>query len=129
MTRIIFSALAAFLFVCICIDCGTGKGNSPDANYPDGGIPDGGQSTPNLIFSTYLGGVKLCDSCDGGSPHTFAQNAASDSQGNTYITGATEVSDLPFPITNSWQNQPAAGSSLSAFVAKYSPAGNLLWGT
>ena len=50
--------------------------------------------TPYLIFSTYLGGSKSCDDC-GGSTHTFAQNAASDHEGNTYVTGGTKVSDLP----------------------------------
>ena len=43
--------------------------------------------TPHLIFSTYLGGSLACATCPG---RTFAQNAASDAQGNTYVTGATE---------------------------------------
>ena len=81
--------------------------------------------TPRLIFSTYLGGSTPCASC--GSALTFAQNAAGDAQGNTYVTGATQVSDLP--VKNAYQPQPLAGSMLSAFVAKYDPAGNLLWCT
>lgn len=82
-------------------------------------------STPHLIFSTYLGGSTPFTT--GGTAHTFAQNATSDSQGNIYVTGATEVSDLP--VLNAWQNQPAVGSTLSAFVAKYDPSGKMLWCT
>ena len=44
-------------------------------------------ATPHLIFSTYLGGPTPCATCPG---RTFAQNAASDAQGNTYVTGATD---------------------------------------
>ncbi|MGA2404118.1 MAG: SBBP repeat-containing protein, partial [Syntrophobacteraceae bacterium] len=85
-----------------------------------------GPVTPQLIFSTYLGGKTPCKSCT--SAHTFAQNCATDNAGNTYVTGATTVSDLPVS-PNAWQKQPAAGSTTSAFVAKYSPAGKLLWCT
>jgi hypothetical protein len=86
------------------------------------------QSAPSrwrLAFSTYLGGSTPC--VMGGAPLTFAQNAASDAQGDTYVTGATQVSDLP--IRNAFQAAPAAGSAMSAFVAKYDPAGQLLWCT
>ena len=66
--------------------------------------------------------------CMGGvSPLTFAQSAACDAQGNTYVTGATQVSDLP--VRNAYQPSPAPGSATSAFVAKYDPAGQLLWCT
>ncbi|MCX6356838.1 MAG: hypothetical protein NT045_03015, partial [Candidatus Aureabacteria bacterium] len=41
------------------------------------------------------------------------------------MTGATQVSDLP--VLNAWQPNPLAGSTMSAFVAEYDPAGNLLW--
>ena len=81
--------------------------------------------TPHLIFSTYLGGSTPCASCT--SALTFAQNAASDPEGNTYVTGATTVSDLP--VLNAWQQEPAKGSTTSAFVAKYDRFGNLLWCT
>lgn len=82
--------------------------------------------TLSLIFSTYLGGSTPCASC-GTTTHTFAQNTTSDTQRNTYVTGATEVSDLP--VKNAYQPQPAAGSTLSAFVAKFDPTGKLLWCT
>ena len=79
-----------------------------------------------LVFSTYLGGSVPFVS--GGNAFTFAQNAACDAQGNTYVTGATTVSDLP-GTTNAYQPAPAPGSTMSAFVAKYNPAGQLLWCT
>jgi hypothetical protein len=82
--------------------------------------------TPYLIFSTYLGGSKSCDDC-GGSTHTFAQNAASDREGNTYVTGGTKVSDLP--VLHAWQDKPAPHSKMSAFVSKYDAAGKPLWCT
>jgi hypothetical protein len=83
------------------------------------------RQTPQLVFSTYLGGSIPC--VFGGSPFTFAQNAACDAQGNTYVTGATQVLDLP--VRHAYQPSPAAGSTMSAFVAKYNPAGKLLWCT
>src|ERR1022692_1612801 len=78
--------------------------------------------TPQLIFSTYLGGLTPCATCP---DRTFAQNAGSDAQGNTYVTGATESSTLP--VLNAFQPHPAPHSGMTAFVAKYDPAGRLLW--
>ncbi|MEW6658472.1 MAG: hypothetical protein AB1424_07405 [Thermodesulfobacteriota bacterium] len=78
-----------------------------------------------LVFSTYLGGSVPWVA--GGSAHTFAQNAACDAQGNTYVTGATTVADLP--VLNAWQPSPGAGSTMTAFVAKYDPTGKPLWCT
>jgi hypothetical protein len=84
------------------------------------------QPTPHLVFSTYLGGsAPFVSKADA---FTFAQDAACDAQGNTYVTGATTVKDLP-GTTNAFQSSPAAGSTMSAFVAKYNPAGTLLWCT
>lgn len=86
------------------------------------------QSAPSrwhLAFSTYLGGATPC--IMGGKPLTFAQNAATNARGDIYVTGATQVSDLP--VRNAFQAAPAAGSTMSAFVAKYDPAGRLLWCT
>src|SRR5208337_1030115 len=74
-----------------------------------------------LVFSTYLGGAA------GSNPLTFGQNAACDVLGNIYVTGATQVSDLP--VLNAYQPTPAPGSTESAFVAKYNSAGQLLWCT
>lgn len=77
--------------------------------------------TPDLVFSTYLGGAA------GSKPLTFAQNTACDALGNIYVTGATQVTDLP--VLNAYQSKPAKDSTESAFVAKYNPAGQLLWCT
>lgn len=84
------------------------------------------QQTSSLVFSTYLGGKTPYD--PNVDPFTFAQNAASDAQGNTYVTGATTVSDLP-GTSNAYQLAPAPNSTMSAFVAKYNPVGQLLWCT
>lgn len=92
---------------------------------PPAPAPGPPRPTPHLVFSTYLGGSKAC--LIGGSALTFAQNAACDSQGNTYVTGGTTVSDLP--VLNASQPSPAADSEISAFVAKYNSAGKLLWCT
>jgi len=83
------------------------------------------QPAGSLVFSTYLGGSTPCVSSV--SPHTFAQNAASDAQGNTYVTGGTQVSDLP--VLHAHQPSPAKNSTMSAFVAKYNTAGQPLWCT
>lgn len=61
--------------------------------------------------------------CD--NPRTFAQNTGSDAYGNTYVTGATRVTDLP--VLHAFQPQPAPGAEMTAFVAKLDPAGQLLW--
>jgi len=80
--------------------------------------------TRHLVFSTYLG-PKTPPT---GPAHTFAQNCASDAQGNTYVTGATDVSNLPVS-PNAFQQGPALNSTQSAFVAKYDPNGQPLWCT
>lgn len=79
------------------------------------------QGKPGLIFSTTLGGLK----CDCDNPRTFAQNTGSDAAGNTYVTGATRVLDLP--VLHAFQSKPAPGAEMTAFVAKLDPSGKLLW--
>jgi hypothetical protein len=116
--RVIFSPVAGLLLVISAI-LSLGY-SSAQAQTPPG------QPTPHLVFSTYLGGSEAFAS--GANPLTFAQNAACDAQGNTYVTGATTVSYLP-GTTGAYQSSPATGSTMSAFVAKYSPAGQLLWCT
>ncbi len=110
--RVIRSPVACLLLVITAI-LGVGY-SSAQAQ-----APGPARRTPHLVFSTYLGGATPC--LLGGSPLTFAQNAACDTQGNTYVTGATQVSDLP--VLNACQPSPAADSMTSAFVAKYNPAG------
>ncbi|MGA2373811.1 MAG: SBBP repeat-containing protein [Candidatus Korobacteraceae bacterium] len=79
------------------------------------------QGKPSLIFSTTLGGLNC--NCD--NPRTFAQNTGSDAEGNTFVTGASRVTDLP--VLHAFQPQPASGASMTAFVAKLDPSGKLLW--
>jgi hypothetical protein len=79
------------------------------------------QAKPSLIFSTTLGGLH----CDCNNPRTFAQNTGSDAEGNTYVTGATRVLDLP--VLHAFQQQPAPGAEMTAFVGKLDPSGQLLW--
>ena len=116
--RVILSPVACLMLVITAI-LGVGY-SSAQAQ-----APRSARQIPYLIFSTYLGGSVPFVS--GGSALTFAQNAACDAQGNTYVTGATTVSDLP--VLNAYQASPAPDSTMSAFVAKYNPAGQLLWCT
>lgn len=107
--------VGGLLFICVGVGCGNGTSHNRDH----------GPVAPSLIFSTYLGGSKPCDSC--GDALTFVLNSATDSDGNVYVTGATQVSDLP--VRNAMQPQPLAGSMRSAFVTKYDPTGQILWCT
>lgn len=112
-------ALVTALLAITVIPSGGGQSSIQEGHTPPPG------SHPCLVFSTYLGGSVPFD--PGSKALTFAQNAASDAQGNIYVTGATQVSDLPVP--KAWQPTPWAGSTMSAFVAKFDPAGALLWCT
>ena len=70
---------------------------------------------PVLAYSTYLGGT-------GGS---YATAIALDAAGNAYVTGATV--SLDFPETPGTRLGDASGADV--YVAKLSPAGNLLFVT
>jgi len=72
----------------------------------------------------------------GGSGQDYASAVASDSAGNTYIAGLTYSPDLPvtpgaFQTAMGGNYTLANPSSIQsdAFVAKFSPAGALLWAT
>jgi hypothetical protein len=117
--RAILSPVAGLMLVITAI-LGVGYASAQEQ------APAPGQPTQHLVFSTYLGGS--VPFVHGANPLTFAQNAACDAQGNTYLTGATTVSDLP-GTTNAFQPAPAQNSTMSAFVAKYNPLGTLLWCT
>ena len=67
------------------------------------------------VFATYLGG--------GG--FEVAGSVATDSQGNIYIAGRTDSPD--FPVKNAIQPEPKSYSQI--FIAKFDPAGNLLYST
>ena len=70
---------------------------------------------PQPIFATYLGG--------GGGE--VLGSVATDSQGNIYIAGRTDSSD--FPVKNAVQ--PVSKAFSQIFIAKFSPAGDLLYST
>jgi len=76
---------------------------------------------PTLIFSTYLGGGK----------DDSARGVATDPSGNSYITGLTQGSG--FPTQNAYQTSPSiaptGSSAYNAFVAKFDPAGELIYST
>jgi hypothetical protein len=105
--------------------CKSGTENRLRDSLVPAPAPCSPRRTPYLVFSTYLGGSIPC--MPGGTPLTYAQSAAGDAQGNTYVTGATQVYDLP--VLHACQPSPAADSATSAFVAKYNPFGKLLWCT
>jgi hypothetical protein len=116
--RVVCNPFVRVLLVVVAI---LGAGHSLALTQADLSVGE----TPHLIFSTYLGGSKPCEDCS--DARTFAQNAGSDTQGNTYVTGATKVSDLP--VLKAWQEKHAAHSMMLAFVAKYAAAGQPLWCT
>jgi hypothetical protein len=69
-----------------------------------------------LVYSTYLGGT--------GSDQAAA--IATDSSGNTYVTGATSSPD--FPVASAYQAQPVAAlpGRAAAFVSKLNADGSTL---
>jgi uncharacterized protein (TIGR03437 family) len=83
---------------------------------------------PTLVYSTLFSGSAFYDS-------TQANAVAVDSAGNTYITGQTTATDLP--VLNAFQqlcSRALSGSSDpcndgDVFIAKFSPAGALLYST
>ena len=69
--------------------------------------------TGSLVYSSYLGGSEQ----DGGS------SIATDSSGNTYVTGYTQSSD--FPTQNAFQG--TFGGLLDVIVTKVDPTGSLIY--
>lgn len=74
--------------------------------------PDGS----TLLYGTYFGGT---GNEEGNSTH----NLAVDSQGNAYLASSTDSTDLP--VTNGVVQELHAGGQRDAFVAKFSPTGQL----
>jgi len=74
------------------------------------------KSTPSLAFSTYLGG----------SGDDMIRGIATDSHGNTYLTGYTASSE--FPTTPGAYDRRFHGW-YDIFVAKLDPKGQLVWST
>jgi hypothetical protein len=58
----------------------------------------------------------------GGSTNTAASAVATDSSGNSYVTGKTNSSSLGTELGTS-----TSGTGLEYFLAKHGPTGNLLW--
>ncbi len=89
--------------------------------------PGPARPTPYLVFSTYLGGTTPFAS--GYSPLTFAQNCRQRRPGE-YLRDRRHPRSPIFPCLRMPSNRtPRADSTMSAFVAKYNPAGQLLWCT
>ncbi|HEY6352370.1 MAG TPA: SBBP repeat-containing protein [Candidatus Angelobacter sp.] len=75
--------------------------------------PDGAA----LIFSTYLGG----------SSEDIGLGIAVDRAGNAYVAGRTQSPD--FPTSSGAFQRTFGGDLLDAFVAKFDPAGSLIYST
>jgi hypothetical protein len=73
-------------------------------------------SSATLAYSTFLGGL--------GIDNAYA--VAVDSAGNTYVTGGTSSKD--FPVTSGAMQTRFSGNE-DAFIAKFSPAGQLVYAT
>jgi hypothetical protein len=86
---------------------------------------------PTLTYSTYLGGSGA-ESCSAitGLPFTPGCPAiAVDAASNAYVAGST-TSATDFPGTaNEYQQKLATGAAANAFIAKFNPAGALLFAT
>jgi hypothetical protein len=74
-----------------------------------------------LIFSTYLGGGAILNTTD-----DWGEAVATDSVGNTYVTGHTYSQDFP---TTPGAFTRAGNDGLDAFVTKYSPSGAMVYST
>jgi predicted SpoU family rRNA methylase len=71
---------------------------------------------PYRFFGTYLGG----------SNDEYANEITIDESGNTYVTGRTNSLNN---IATSGTHQGTFSAVFDAFVAKFSPSGNRIWGT
>ncbi len=84
----------------------------------------------NLVYSTYLGGGQMqpcrCGpNAHGPGPHDLGVAILADASGNAYLTGQTWSADFPFNL--GVRNRTPDGGD--AFVAKFGPAGNLVFST
>lgn len=72
-------------------------------------------TTPELLFSTFLGGT--------GQEWRFSRGVARDSEGFIYVVGATESADFPVTVG---ALDTSLGGTRDAFVAKLTPDGSEL---
>ena len=91
--------------------------------------PDGS----SLVYSTYLSGysnvAQNCGSPCWPAPYNAVSAVTVDSNGNAYVTGATNTNNFPvtsgaYQTTNSTQQDASIG-----FVSKFTSAGNLAYST
>jgi len=76
-----------------------------------------------LQWATYLGG----------NDYEHARDVCTDPQGNVYVVGGTRSTNFPIvggtPLHPGPRTDPNGSEVKDAFVAKFSPAGQLLWST
>ncbi len=91
---------------------------------------------PMLAYSTYLGGSgnEACSiiapiTIDGiAAPPPGCPAIAVDAASNAYVAGSTESTDFP-QTAGEFQTTLATGATANAFIAKFDPAGTLLFAT
>ncbi|MCE7736056.1 MAG: hypothetical protein GPJ54_14335 [Candidatus Heimdallarchaeota archaeon] len=75
----------------------------------------GDSNDVNLVYSTFLGGSEFDD----------GYSTTSDLEGNIYVAGMT--TSLDFPVLSGFDKSNLRGGVRTAFVAKFSPDGDLLF--
>ena len=91
---------------------------------------------PTLTYSTYLGGSgnEACSVIAPiiivgiSAPTPGCPAIAVDAASNAYVAGSTTSTDFP-GTAGEYQTTLAAGATANAFIAKFSPAGSLLFAT
>ena len=91
---------------------------------------------PTLTYSTYLGGSgnEACSVIAPiiivgiSAPTPGCPAIAVDAASNAYVAGSTTSTDFPGTV-GEYQPALAAGATANAFIAKFSPAGSLLFAT
>jgi len=88
--------------------------------------PDGA----SLIYSTYLAGSTYnVSSCDGCFPMSLIMGAATDADGNAYVTGWTNTADFPTTEGAFIESSPADPLSDIGFVSKLTTSGDMAYST